>query len=145
MAVQPDGRIVVAAGGYGSLASGASAQGGVLRFTADGQPDTRFGTDGIVLPGLNVVRGWSGASVIVQPDGKILVSGTDPSGLGVARLNADGSLDTGFGTGGMTVLAIPGTHFRMSARGLQLQPDGRILAMAEGHPFSGFIRLLPVA
>ena len=61
-------------------------------------------------------------AVAVQPDGKILVggffdavSGTDRQGL--ARLNADGSLDATF----IPPLVAPGV------KAIALQPDGKIL------------------
>lgn len=61
-------------------------------------------------------------STVVQPDGKVLISG-DFSAVGgvprnrIARLNADGSLDLNF-----IVNTVSGTIFSMA-----LQPDGKIL------------------
>lgn len=142
VAVQPDGRIVVSVGGYGRFA-GQATLGAVLRFTADGQLDPAFASGGIAPLPLNLARGWSGASVVVQPDGRILASGITDDGLGVARLNADGSLDSSFGATGIAAMPVPGNSFPMSARGLQLQPDGRILALAETYPVASLMRLLP--
>jgi uncharacterized delta-60 repeat protein len=43
-------------------------------------------------------------SMVVQPDGKIVVAGEAPGGFGMlARLNSDGSLDPTFGDGGIAV------------------------------------------
>src|SRR5262249_8007542 len=49
----------------------------------------------------------TGTAVAVQPDGKVVIAGTlqltgstGAADFAVARFNADGSLDTGFGTGG---------------------------------------------
>ena len=83
-----DGKIVEASGST------------VARFNANGSVDTSFGTNGkVTLP-------WSGSigSVVIQADGKIVVSGvvTSPTSsdhvVDVTRLNANGSVDTSFGT-----------------------------------------------
>src|SRR5262245_16129260 len=71
----------------------------------------------------------TGQSIAIQPDGKILIGGDtvnnqQPDKFAVMRLNADGSLDTSFGTNGSTVSAI-GTDAH--ANKLILQPDGKIL------------------
>lgn len=67
--------------------------------------------------------------VAMLPDGKAIAVGTDrkgsPDALVVFRLNADGTLDKGFGTDGVAQIpAPPGTH----AYGTSLvpEPDGRI-------------------
>ncbi|HEX5988615.1 MAG TPA: hypothetical protein VFY75_00190 [Solirubrobacterales bacterium] len=63
-------------------------------------------------------------SLLVQPDGKIVVTGkTWPDFAAMARLNPDGSLDGGFGDGGFVVdRRLP------PLTALALQPDGRIVA-----------------
>ncbi|MFN3245544.1 MAG: delta-60 repeat domain-containing protein [Leptonema sp. (in: bacteria)] len=68
----------------------------------------------------------SGNSLVLQPDGKILLGGTCDNKFCVARFNSDGSLDTTFGTGGYFILDIPGSN-PDNARSLLLQPDGKIL------------------
>lgn len=64
----------------------------------DGLLDPTFSQDGKASVALPAVSGTEGDVVVVQPDGKVLVAGG--SGFTVARFNADGTLDTGFGTGG---------------------------------------------
>jgi uncharacterized delta-60 repeat protein len=60
----------------------------------------------------------------VQPDGKIVVLGrTNPEFGALARLNPDGSLDQGFGSGGY---AIDKRILGLTSVGVQ--PDGRIVA-----------------
>jgi uncharacterized delta-60 repeat protein len=89
LAIQPSGQIV--AGGAFSQA-GQREFSNLVRYEADGQIDVEFG--GAVSPRVN------GAvfALAVQPDGKILVGGNfnaifgEPR-HGIARLNADGSLD----------------------------------------------------
>ncbi len=118
VAVQPDGRIVVA----GTR---------LARFTRDGRPDESFGSRGLVE-----VPGSALAAVALQPGGKIIVAG----GV-LARYDSDGTLDAGFGSGGVADTAGLGT-----LNALALQPDGRIVVggnalgrfTADGQPDRGF-------
>ena len=89
LALEPDGKIVVA---------GSS----ILRYLPDGSLDPSFGSGGQV----SLTRNFFGKAVLIQPDGKIVVAGRVGGGggtLAVARLQQDGSLDSGFGSGGMVV------------------------------------------
>jgi uncharacterized delta-60 repeat protein len=69
LALQPDGAIVAA----GTTSEGSGLRFSVMRFTTSGATDTRFGSRGTCIVELGV-RGAAGA-VVVQPDGKLLVSG----------------------------------------------------------------------
>jgi uncharacterized delta-60 repeat protein len=97
VALQPDGRIVVAGG---STATGPSAF-AVLRYNPDGTPDRSFGTDGTVLTEVNGVA----YGVTVQADGRIVAAGQSdtggPSDITVVRYLPDGALDSGFGAAGV--------------------------------------------
>lgn len=97
LTVQADGKILLVGPSYTSFTSN------VLRFNTDGSFDSSFGTNGIVSFDLLADGFDTPGSVIVQPDGKILVVGssslaTAKSDFGIIRLNSDGSLDTGFGS-----------------------------------------------
>jgi uncharacterized delta-60 repeat protein len=91
VAVQPDGKILV--GGYFTSMNGTN-RGRVARLNSDGSLDTSFG------------NGMTGAedivsSLVLQQDGKILISGRFGGVNGIqrlrfARLNTDGSVDTTF-------------------------------------------------
>lgn len=92
MALQPDGKILVAGGAVGSAVDYA-----VVRLNTDGSLDTSFNQTGKVL--VPVRTGNDAAYALsVQPDGKILLLGDGPgnTGMAVVRLNADGSVDTTF-------------------------------------------------
>ena len=110
VAVQPNGRIVVAAN--------AAAPGSGLpvywfaRYLANGAVDPSFGTGGMTRIDMN---GYVGAMAL-QPDGKILAGG---GGGAVVRLLSSGALDAGFGSGG--VVRVPG-----SVTALTTQPDGKV-------------------
>jgi uncharacterized delta-60 repeat protein len=106
--VQLDGKIV----SVGYSFSGTTPRVTVVRMNTNGSLDTTFnGTGKLLLP--QTVAGVTfsnSASAALQPDGKILVgfSGVKKSSTGrttnydpyfaVARLNANGSVDTTFGT-----------------------------------------------
>ncbi|GAB4480042.1 MAG: hypothetical protein OHK0044_27840 [Burkholderiaceae bacterium] len=133
--VQSDGRIVVA----GCTGSGGVSQDFALaRLQPDGSPDAGFGVAG------KVTTDFAGAAdcahaVVVQADGKIVVAGrSDSAGstktdFALARYNADGSLDAGFGSGGKTTTDFSGGAD--AALALALQNDGRIVAA--GWAFNG--------
>ncbi|HEX8914323.1 MAG TPA: hypothetical protein VF796_18390 [Humisphaera sp.] len=101
VAVQADGKVVVA---------GTSVDGQFLiaRYNANGSVDTTFGGgDGVVTTSF-VDPHTSGGSwvntVVVLPGGKIFAAGNaGPYQRAFARYNADGSLDTTYGTGGKRV------------------------------------------
>jgi uncharacterized delta-60 repeat protein len=74
-------------------------------LAAAGDLDTTFGTGGIAQSSLTWGAAWGAA---VQADGKVLTCGWDMSGSSVStwrieRRNADGSMDSGYGTGGAVV------------------------------------------
>jgi uncharacterized delta-60 repeat protein len=91
-----------------------------VAFAAPGDLDPSFGTGGKVVTDLGSPNGSADGAqdVALAPDGRIVAAGL----TGLARYNADGSLDDTFGDGGKLVTA-PGIR----ARGVALQPDGKIL------------------
>ncbi len=112
IALQPDGKVLI--GGNFTTFNGIG-RAHVARLDADGSLDTTFdpgsGADDTVY------------AVVVQPDGKVLIGGdfTTVDGVSrsrIARLNADGSLDTTFD---------PGSGADNRVWDLALQPDGKVL------------------
>jgi uncharacterized delta-60 repeat protein len=104
----------------------------VARFNADGAVDTSFGTDGVVSVDFSGDFDVAN-SVAVQADGKILVGGSATVNFNgtfaLVRLNADGSLDSGFGVGGKvsTDLSDPVTGYRYSGSFAIAQVGGQIV------------------
>ena len=133
MAVQADGKILV--GGY-TNASGSQVA-ALVRYNANGTLDTTFGNGGKLVTNIRVANGRSD-SLLIQPDGKIVLAGTtlDASGqeeFVVARFNANGTADTSFGSGGkMITLAGDGQN---NFGGVALQSDGKIVV--SGNAFTG--------
>ena len=81
-------------------------------------------------------------SILVQPDGKLLVSGFftkvgNASRRGIARLNADGSVDATFdpGTGAVNTTGLPHT-----VEAQALQSDGRVVIGGRFNQFNGVPR-----
>ncbi|MBV6499235.1 MAG: hypothetical protein CJBNEKGG_01686 [Prosthecobacter sp.] len=118
MAVQEDGRIIM----VGSAADDYL----IIRCLADGTPDSTFDGDGRVK--LPVGAGVDSAKrVLILADGRLVVAGTSADGantrFSLVQLNPDGSLDTGFGTGGKRII----TDFAGTLRALAVQDDGKLL------------------
>ncbi|MCB9917355.1 MAG: LEPR-XLL domain-containing protein [Planctomycetes bacterium] len=129
--VQADGKILVA--GYAS--NGTDNDFALTRYNADGSLDTGFGGgDGIVTTAVGAGSD-AGYSVVVQDDGKILVGGYSHNGsdndFALTRYNADGTLDNGFGSGGIVTTALgAGDDYGLS---VTVQADGKILLTGYSH------------
>ncbi len=131
LAVQADGKVIV--GGDFSTLNGYTAP-GLARLNANGTFDTTFavglGADSNV---------WS---IVLQPDGKVLVGGQFLTFNGaprarVVRLNTDGAVDLSFN---------PGSGLNGDVRSLALQSDGRVVVVgaftvAAGNPSGRLARL----
>ncbi|HEX6984983.1 MAG TPA: delta-60 repeat domain-containing protein, partial [Planctomycetaceae bacterium] len=140
VAVQPDDKILVAGHELGDLA--------VIRLLENGQPDPTFSGDGKAV--IELPSGFSEArAVTVQPDGKIVVAGGGQGATKgdflVARFNADGKPDPGFG-GGDGVVTLPVGDDDDEAFGVDVGADGRIAATgkaeAGGAEVAGVVVLL---
>lgn len=121
IALQPDGKIVVA--GLFEPSQG-DFRFAIWRYNTDGSLDTSFGGGTVFVDSLESSAGAS--AVAIQPDGKIVASGTrstgNPSEAVVARLHPNGSLDTSFDADGWTLVS-----GMRSANAIALQPDGKIV------------------
>ncbi len=146
MAVQKDGRIVVA-GTTPVFHDGFNySQVALARFTADGQIDTTFGDgDGVVI--LDPFFGAAGdvlATIALDQagnpgaDGRIVVGGYTfgRNCAFLARVAANGSVDTTFGSGGRVILADANTGGVRTGMSLlysaRIAADGKIVALGQG-------------
>ena len=128
-ALQPDGKIVVG----GAVATGPwRSQFALVRYDTDGTLDPTFGTDGIVMTKFG--SGGSARAVVLQPNGKIVVAGTNGDGFALVRYLPDGSLDTTFGGDGKVAGPTFGGGWAVA---VALQPDGKIVA-AGAYDFFNF-------
>lgn len=125
MAIQPDGRIVVA----GYTGTGNAVNFMIARFHANGSLDNTFGFGG--FNALDFMGGPDyGWALALQADGKILVAGTVFNGArnvyGVARFDSDGTVDHSFDVDGKQLVefSVGPTHW---ASAVVVQPGGRII------------------
>lgn len=100
----------------------------MFRADACGQVDSSFGVNGLVRHKFEFTN--IGNDYTLQPDGKILVAGTQAAGNGssqfrpsISRYNYDGNPDTTFGVMGSTSTSFQNGEFTF----LYLLPDGKIL------------------
>jgi uncharacterized delta-60 repeat protein len=125
LAVQPNGKLIL--GGGFSFVDGMPRQ-GFARLNAGGSLDISFNPGGAVNDQV--------FALALQPDGKLLIGGvfTTVGGFartGLARLNANGSLDNTFN---------PGIKFFATAsyiKTVTVQPDGKVLATGIFAPTNG--------
>ncbi len=116
VAVQADGRVVVAGSDPGDFA--------LARYNADGSLDSSFSGDGKQTTDFGTLGRSIGAGVTVQADGRIVVAGSGPANFELARYSADGSLDSSFGNGGRQSTDFGGQD---AATAVAVQADGRIV------------------
>jgi uncharacterized delta-60 repeat protein len=120
LALQPDGKIVVAGSSYDSSVGDRLA---VARFNPDGSLDTSFNGTGIVITsaGAGAAQGLA-----IQSDGKIVTGG---SNFSVVRFNPNGSPDTTFNG---TDLATRGYSIAVA-----IQADGKIVVAGNPDEYGG--------
>lgn len=128
---QPDGKIVTA--GRVQTATGQPANGYVVaRLNAHGTADTTFDGDGFV----QIMDGAGAIDIALLGDGRLLVAGQSlvAGRIGVLRLNADGSRDSTFGTGGGMTFTnpLPLTSFLFAKA-----PDGAAILAGTQSQVSG--------
>ena len=130
IALQPDGKIIAVGYKFNNSQYGFA----VNRYNTDGTLDASFGAGGRVSTAIRDSSVYF-FSVAVQPDGKIIVVGRsylgeNASDFSVVRYNPSGSLDNGFGTGGVVTTPVGDTASTASGdtpEKVLLQPDGKIV------------------
>jgi uncharacterized delta-60 repeat protein len=127
VAVQPDGKIVVA--GWSAGPGGNDVNLAVARINTNGSFDSFFHGDGKVVTDNGVDLELKDVVLTLQSDGKIIVAGPnavtgEAKKLVMVRYASDGNLDTTFGTGGIVLNAKP-----PEVQSLFLQPDGKIVVV----------------
>ena len=141
--VLPGGKLLVA----GIVTLSTESHIGVARYNANGSLDVTFGSGGKIEPPM-LFGSVSPTGVIASGD-KLLFVGEVANVPAVVRLNADGSPDAAFGTGGVVTVdfGVTGSSNRTQAFGVAVDPDGRILISAElgpsGSESLGIARLWP--
>lgn len=132
VAIQPDGKIVVAGGTDRDIA--------VVRYTSDGTPDRRFGYRGKVLTSIGPLSDHA-FGIKIQPDGKTIIAASteiahhngNQQHFAVVRYTLNGKVDGTFDADGMQT-ALFGQQINYPFD-LALQPDGKIVLV--GYSTSG--------
>ena len=126
--IQADGKILL--GGWCHNLNG-NDDFALARYNTNGTLDASFGVGGKVTTDFG--GNDYGSSVVVQADGKILLSGMIGGGGGnsikifdaaLIRYNANGSLDTSFGVNGIVTKDFDGGY--EGGGSISVQPDGKI-------------------
>jgi uncharacterized delta-60 repeat protein len=146
--IQPDGKILVA--GDVKYPDGIDGQTYtsrdrtdwvVMRINADTSysVDTTFGGDGYWTYGNGSYDYDYIYDMQLQSDGKIIVMGSlDKNNINVARLNANGTLDTTFGTSGFKKINLGSSDVGYQ---MAIQDDGKIVIVGEKNNDIAIIRL----
>lgn len=157
--LQADGKIV-AVGGVAVWLNGYSNDSiAVVRYNTDGIPDSSFALNGkfTLDPSTpynqnNIGYGAYGHSVVIQPDGKIVIGASCYysqshgvwfySNLAVIRLTGNGTLDNSFDLDGMKFMELAPYNFYLKA---ELQSNNKILICTttgsgrDGELYSSFV------
>lgn len=132
VAIQPDGRIVVA----GYARNGSNDDIALVRYKADGSLDTNFGSGGTVLTDIDGDNTEAAYSVAIQSDGKIVAAGSHSVGnnnndFALVRYDTNGNLDTSFGSDGKVTTAISSGVGDDYVYSVVIQPDGKIVVAGQ--------------
>jgi uncharacterized delta-60 repeat protein len=121
---QSDGKLVVA---------GSDAHFVIARVQRDGTLDRSFGSDGVTRFSTGDRYNEQPTNALVQPDGRIVVLarwfGNGGEKQLLARLLPDGTQDSSFGLGGISIEG--GSFGRGIGHTLHLRPDGRIVTAGQ--------------
>jgi len=113
LAIDSDGRIVVAGGGGGLT---------LVRLAPNGGRDPSFGRSGRIRPSL---AGWLRPEGITAAGRELVVYGESDGHIALARYHPDGSVDRSFGRRGAVVSSIPA--FDPGTARATVQPQGRMI------------------
>lgn len=129
IAVQPDGRILVA----GVPPTDDSLR--LMRFHSDGSPDTTFGVNGVADIAFSMDNFLWVRAMDIHSDGRIVVTGSGSLPANqylIARFNADGTPDNSFGTTGVVSTVPQNVGTFPQALGVVANDDGSVVVAASG-------------
>lgn len=140
--VLEDGSVLVAGGAVRSGGSGFDMA--IARVTSAGELDSTFGPahDGWTFVAFD--RGGTlndfANAISIDTQGRIVIAGffadvNGTTGLGIARLSAEGQLDAAFGTQGLVMLEFD--HFSNAVNSIRALRDGHILIGATASTLNG--------
>ncbi len=125
LVIQSDGKLVVA--GVRDELSASSIL--LARYTTVGLLDASFGNGGVATTAIGAGTWSEAAALVQQSDGKFVAVGhtatSSRTDFAVLRFEADGSMDAGFGIGGIAITSLADSS---AAYDVLQQPDGRLVA-----------------
>jgi uncharacterized delta-60 repeat protein len=132
LAMQSDGKLIVAGRGTGLVNGAINDEFALARYEANGQLDASFGVGGKVFSSFNNGRSSFLRALVIQADGKLVAVGSTPRtsndyNFAIARFLADGSLDASFGSGGTVVTDFSQRNNDNSAEAIAIQADGKLV------------------
>ena len=127
----------------GSTDVGTMAYISLCKFNENGTLDTSFGTDGKIITNFSIPSNYYQYTrdnhfphLVIQPDNKIIVSGTNRNtslvptyDFGMIRYNPNGTLDTTFGANGVVMTDF--NNLDDFCNSITLQNDGQIVLVGE--------------
>lgn len=128
--VQDDGKIVAAGYIYNANSTQSFA---LVRYNVDGTIDNSFGSNGKVITDFGTNNTNLGRSLLIQPDGKLMLGGYTATSyaysadFALVRYNPNGSVDSTYGINGRAA-----TDFDAGwdeGFSIAQQPDGKIVAV----------------
>jgi uncharacterized delta-60 repeat protein len=135
VAIEPNNKIVAV--GTAFEQSGETTRIAVARYNPDGSLDSSFSYDGKVAKNISYYHFDDGYSVILQPNGKIVVTGDSYTNPGTAltdfiliRFKSNGDIDKTFGNNGYTITDFGGFE---SARYAAQQSNGKIIIVGSSY------------
>ena len=136
--IQPDGKILVA--GYTQPNNNYHNYDiALVRFLANGQLDSSFGNNGVVVHDIIYPEGYGNSSklesMVIDIQGRIVVAGQTFYGPGnflIARFLPNGSIDTSFGSNGFSNIMLAG-HFKSMAVSLVADSLGGYVMGGKSH------------
>ncbi len=141
VAVQPDGRIVVAGTTYATPGNILQSDIMVVRYNTDGTPDESFGNDGIKIINLN--QSQSINAMLIHNNGNItlggsftLLSNPNLDTFGLIRLTPEGNLDLNFGSNGYVYTP---NIYRGEIMDLQFIDGDDIIAVGRRHIINNYL------
>ncbi|GAA1553350.1 hypothetical protein GCM10009827_087580 [Dactylosporangium maewongense] len=132
VALQPDGKIVVAGSTDRDLEDGSHFA--LARYNSDGSLDTTFGDGGLVVAQPSTFTIDAAEGMAIQENGRIVVVGSSDALAGgsdfdfaVMRFMPGGALDTSFGAGGKVLTSFNTGRSLDTAKAVAIQSNGRIV------------------
>jgi len=141
VAIQKDDKIVIT--GYSISPATNNKEITLIRFTENGNIDKSFGNKGLIITEISDEKDV-GESVAIQDDGKIVVVGSTDhkptTDIVLIRYNENGSIDYGFGIGGIVITDI-NSGFDIG-KSLVIQSDGKLIVSGFTHVRNKFLMTL---